>query len=96
MPEHPTGARLDQIPADVLTRLLSNIHQTWTARGDQPAVTMRSSDADTSWEAADPAAVVEGPLAGLAGWATGRQAPADGVNQLRWTPGHPFAAPRWI
>jgi maleylpyruvate isomerase len=92
-----SGARLDQIPAEVLTRLLSNVHQTWTARGDQPAVTLRATDADAHWDAPDPsAAVVSGPLASLVGWATGRQPESDAWPGLSWSAGGPFVAPRWI
>lgn len=89
-----SGARLDQIPHEVLTRLIGDVHRTWTSRGESvPALV--AADSTDSWVDGTPGPVVTGSLADLAGWVTGRLSAAD-LGRLQWDGGAPAAAPRWI
>lgn len=91
-----SGARLDQVPAAVLTRLIDDVLSVWKARGTHPLPHLLASDAAAEWGApSHDAETVEGPLSALAAWATGRL-PADArMTALQWS-GEPAPAPRWI
>lgn len=45
-----SGARLDQVPDEVLSRLLGDVHRTWATRGDQPVPRLVAADTGASWE----------------------------------------------
>ena len=93
------GGRLEDIPAPVLRRLLSDVAGTWDKRGELEGLAL-SVDTDESGDHAaygdaDRAAtLVTGPLAVLLGWATGRSDP--GHAALEWRRGEPVEAPRWL
>jgi maleylpyruvate isomerase len=91
-----SGARLDQVPPAVLTRLISDVHTLWTTRGTHPLPHLVASGAGAEWGAPGRDAVtVQGPLSALVAWATGRM-PADvRETALRWS-GEPGPAPHWI
>lgn len=92
-----SGARLDQIPAEVLSRLIGDVHQMWAARGDGPTSHLQATDADSVWGAVDQAELsLHGTLADLAGWATGRLPASRDDEVLTWASGSPQAAPRWL
>lgn len=92
-----SGARLDQIPAEVLTRLIGDVHRVWSTRGEVEVPTLVANDADLTWgDAGSGAPTVEGPVSALAGWATGRLPKPAWDQDLTWTGGTPTPAPRWI
>lgn len=92
------GGRLRAIPAVFSRRIIPEVLATWSARGEDGYV-LRSTDTQDTFETASPAAsrIVEGRLADLMGWATGRStsgvgmATADGAFLPEVE-----AAPQWI
>lgn len=89
-----SGARLDQIPDEVLSRMIGDVYRTWTSRGE-PVPALVTDDAASSWGADPSGPVVTGRLADLAGWVTGRLARQD-RTRLQWQGARPSAAPRWL
>jgi maleylpyruvate isomerase len=89
------GASFQDVPAEVLERLVTDITATWKTRGEDIGLVLEASDSQTRSVWGDSAAgnsdVVTGTLAGLAEWATGRG--AAGVSS-RLTPLRD--APRWL
>lgn len=93
------GAKASDIPRPILRRLLDDILAAWRRRGEHVAYTLRASDDD--WrqddQAVSPEVAIEGTLAGLVRWATGR-----GDQYVSAVQGHgggrmPIpAAPHWI
>ena len=88
------GGSFDDIPVDVLERMLGDITRTWKARGDDKGLRLEVSGAlacsfgdgdDTDAE------IVSGSLADATAWACGRG--SEGVTSSR--PDNPLA-PRWI
>ncbi|WP_256328852.1 maleylpyruvate isomerase family mycothiol-dependent enzyme [Nocardioides sp. YR527] len=92
------GAQVSDIPTDVLTRLLDDIHGTWRTRDEQALPALRATDESLpkQWAGGESGVVVEGPVAALAAWATGRMAPQRRDIDLAWPGGVPIEAPRWI
>jgi len=86
------GASFDDIPAEVLERVLTDITATWKDRGDGTGLRLAATDGTQVFgdQSAD-AEVVSGSLADLAAWATGRS--TDGVTST--TEGLPVA-PVWL
>lgn len=94
------GARVDQVPAAVLARLVGDVHGAWSKRPDTavPVLTARGADgAEHSWGVPGHGAPeVAGDLAVVAAWATGRLPVVRWSSDLTWVGGRPQAAPRWI
>ena len=93
------GARFDQVPAGVLSRLVGDVHAAWSRRPDlePPALTASGELGVERWGDPDGAgAAVEGPLPAVAAWATGRMRAEAREGELRWKDAPPQPAPRWI
>jgi maleylpyruvate isomerase len=92
------GAQVSDIPTEVLTRLLGDIHGTWRTRNEHGLLSLRATDESLpkQWAGSESGDVVEGPVAALAAWATGRMAPQRRAVDLAWPGGVPIEAPRWI
>jgi maleylpyruvate isomerase len=93
------GGRVEDIPVAVLDRLLSDVVGTWRKRGELSGMALRvvadRSHRGASYGDEDAARiVVDGPLAALTAWATGRAAPHH--PDLTWVAGTPIEAPRWL
>jgi maleylpyruvate isomerase len=88
------GAGFNEIPAQVLTRLLGDVVSAWRARGELHGLLLRPDDNGLEFGAtdADSPEVVSGPLPQLAAWATGR--PSGGLVSSHH--GMPSTPPRWI
>jgi maleylpyruvate isomerase len=94
------GATFADIPAPVLTRLLTDITGAWKTRGTDTGLLIRVTGPQPALElgSAGPDAplVVSGPLAGVTRWATGRGTDSVTATQN----GAPLdtvpAAPKWI
>ena len=88
------GGSFDDIPVDVLERMLGDITRAWKARGDDKGLRLEVSGAQTcsfgDLDAAD-AEIVSGSLADVTAWACGRG--SDGVTSNRRD--NPVA-PHWI
>jgi len=91
-----SGARMDQIPAEVQERLVGDIHRAWAARPDTSTPSLVATDTAARWGPSDAATTVDGPLEALTGWATGRLPTPTATTSLRWSDGRPGPAPRWI
>ncbi len=91
------GARFDQIPADVLRRLITDIHRTWTGREDAAVPHLVCTDDGDEWgEPGSGKPTAEGSMAALAAWATGRMPEATRSLPLSWEGAPGGSAPRWI
>lgn len=91
------GGRLEDIPAPVLSRLLSDVTGMWERRGELEGLALSVSEGSAhqaSYGNMDSATSVAGPLPVLVGWATGRTSP--GHASLEWQRGEPVEAPRWL
>jgi len=98
------GARIDDVPRQVLVRLVGDVLAAWCRRGEDP-VLLCVTDApggeapptglDGDRGGVD-AVVVSGSLAALAAWATGRLPDSQRADRLTWSQGRPYAAPSWI
>lgn len=89
------GAWFQDIPHDVLKRLLGDITQTWMTRGEGQGLLLRAGSTQEAedfgdFEAPNPT-LVTGTLPALAAWASGRS--GNGVTS---TAAEVPAAPRWI
>lgn len=94
-----SGARIQQVPTVVLTRLLSDIHQAWAKRlgPEAPCLTAIDDGNRRQWGRPPKAAThVEGPLSSLAAWAAGRMPPDRHRTDLVWVNGASGPAPRWL
>lgn len=89
-----TGGRIAEVPAHVLARLLGDVVAMWESRGelDGLAVSTDGPDGPLRLGAPEATAVVGGPLADVAAWATGRD---GGAATLQWS-GEVRTAPRWL
>jgi len=92
------GGRVDDIPAPVLRRLLSDVTAMWEKRGELAGLSLevegpRQEDR-ASYGDASAGTAVAGPLAVVVGWATGRETHAHPA--LTWHRGAPVEAPRWL
>ena len=88
------GASFDDIPVDVLERILGDITRAWKARGDDKGLQLEVSGAQACSFGDRDAAVAEivsGSLADVTAWACGRG--SDGVTSSRRDSP---VAPRWI
>lgn len=89
------GAGFQDIPAEVLERLLADITGAWKARGDDKDLVLTVTDAGRPLELGDTASdspeIVSGTLAGIAEWATGR-----GTSHVSSNRGQVRTAPRWL
>jgi maleylpyruvate isomerase len=97
-----SGARIDDVPRDVLARLIGDVLRAWAAR-EEPPVRLELTDGPPGEElvrpdhvAAADAVTVSGPLPALAAWVTGRLPERRREDVLAWQGAEPFAAPRWI
>lgn len=93
------GGRVEDIPAPVLQRLLSDVTATWEKRGDLVGLALGvdsgGAGSPASFGDIDGASTsVVAPLPVLVGWATGR-AQRD-HPALDWRRGEPVEAPRWL
>jgi maleylpyruvate isomerase len=90
-----TGAAFDDVPAEILERLLTNITAGWAARGEDTdlvlAITAPDAERSLGDLDADSPVVVSGSLAGLVRWATGR-----GGSDVSSSAGTPADPPRWL
>jgi maleylpyruvate isomerase len=84
-------AGFENLPEEVLTRLLGDIVGAWTARGDAGYRLTATDSAHESYGSADAAAHLTGSLADLAAWAAGR-----GSNGVLSSTGETPVAPRWL
>lgn len=66
------GYRVEDIPEWVAVWVLDDVLATFVTRTDPIAVQIRATDADVERELGAGGPVVEGPLAALVGWLTGR------------------------
>lgn len=99
-------ATVDQVPVEVLSRLIDDIHGTWRKRDAESLPSLVDVDADADadadtggrprWPGGPHGVVVAGTVAALAAWATGRMAPQRWASDLTWSQGDPTEAPRWI
>lgn len=85
------GAGFENVPEEVLTRLLGDVVGAWTARGDAGYRLIATDSGHESYGSADAAVNVTGTLADLAVWATGR-----GSGGVESSTGEPPTAPRWL
>lgn len=88
------GARFSDVPAEVLTRLLSDIVGNWAAKDKDPGLRIQVCDAPELGELGagagqDAGILVRGDLAAVAQWASGR-------GGARLEVGADVANPRWI
>jgi maleylpyruvate isomerase len=93
------GGRLEDIPAPVLRRLLSDVAGMWEKRGELEGLALsvdgRDSGNQVSYGDTERASTsVVGPLSVLVGWTTGRTGPDH--PSLTWRRGEPVEAPRWL
>lgn len=89
-----SGARFDQIPSPVLTRLIGDVHRVWSARPGVDVPALLATDSAAGWSADGP--LVSGSTEALAAWATGRL-PADRWDEdLDFGGADPGPAPRWV
>lgn len=89
------GAAFDDIPAEVLERLLGDVTGAWKTRGTDKDLVLQITDSLNMTELGDLESakpnVVSGTLAGISRWATGR-----GTTQVSSNYGTIRAAPQWI
>ena len=89
------GAAFDDIPAEVLERLLGDVTGAWKTRGTDKDLVLRITDSLHTTELGDLDSakpdVVSGTLAGISRWATGR-----GIAQVSSNDGPVREAPQWI
>jgi len=88
------GARFSDVPAEVLSRLLSDIVGNWAAKDKDPGLRLQVSDAPELGEfgagaGQEAGILVRGDLAAVAQWASGR-------GGARLEVGADVANPRWI
>jgi maleylpyruvate isomerase len=91
-------ATVDQIPVEVLSRLLDDIHGTWRKRDAEglPSLVDVDDGSQPRWPGGPHGVVVAGTVVALAAWATGRMRPERRTTDLAWPQGGPTEAPRWI
>lgn len=89
-----TGARISEIPEQVLARLLTDVVGMWHKRDQLDGLVVSTSGPDGPLRLGteDARAEVTGPLADVVAWATGRTGQA---LDLKWA-GDPRTAPRWL
>lgn len=89
------GASFDDIPAEVLERLLGDVTRAWKTRGEDKDLVLQITDSKQIEELGDLESakpnVVSGTVAGIAQWATGR-----GTTQVSSKNGPVPLAPHWI
>ncbi|MCW2135239.1 maleylpyruvate isomerase family mycothiol-dependent enzyme [Arthrobacter sp. VKM Ac-2550] len=89
------GATFDQIPADVLERLLKDITGTWKTRGQDKDLLLKIAGAPTFTELGDTTStnpeIITGTLTEITAFACGR--PTHGITSSKTTSP---TAPRWI
>jgi len=95
-----SGARIDDVPREVLQRLVGDVAGAWAKRGEPP-VRLEVADARPGEPvvlAGDDSAdvAITGSLAAVAAWVTGRLPVERREDVLTWTGGPPGPAPRWI
>jgi maleylpyruvate isomerase len=88
------GYRVEDIPEWVAAWIVDDVLATFAVRSEPFAVRIRASDAELDRELGQGGPLVEGPLAGLLGWLSGRTGPeeltlADEGAQLP-------VVPRWM
>ena len=93
------GGRLEDIPASVLRKLLSDVCGMWQKRGELEGLALSVDAGDSRNQASygdlgSASTSVVGPLPVLVGWATGRMSPSHPT--LQWRRGEPVQAPRWL
>jgi len=93
------GGRVEDIPAPVLRRLLSDVVGAWQKRGELDGLALsveseRDEDRASYGDLDRAESFVAGPLPALVAWATGRAAPHHAA--LDWRRGAPVEAPRWL
>lgn len=92
-----SGARMQQVPAAVLARILDDVHRAWMSRPDTVAPCLQAIDLDRQWGSPTPdTTCVAGPLASLVEWSSGRMSAGRRASELTWLQGTPEPAPRWI
>ena len=92
------GGRVEDIPAAVLRRLLSDVVGMWDKRGELDGLAIvvdgpREGD-HASYGEPGAATSVSAPLPVLVAWATGRTEHSH--PSLQWERGAPTEAPRWL
>lgn len=89
------GATFDQLPANVLKRLLQEITGAWQSRGDGKDLLLKASDASSVLEfgdlSSDNPEVISGTLADVTAFATGRSTMGI-TSSKQQSP----TAPRWL
>jgi maleylpyruvate isomerase len=92
------GARVSEVPAPVLSRLLRDVAAMWAKRGqlDELALCVETEDGPLRFgDTTRATTLVSGRLPQAVEWATGRAlVPEDA--QVTWERGAPRAAPRWL
>jgi maleylpyruvate isomerase len=96
------GARIDDVPRPVLSRLVEDVLRAWAPR-EEPPVRLEIADARPEETLVLPchaavanATTVSASLPALAAWVTGRLPVEQREALLTWSDGRPMAAPRWI
>lgn len=90
-----TGARVSDVPPEVLARLLRDVVGMWDKRGELDGLAVRTEDAAGTalvLGEAEPTSTVSGPLPAVVAWATGRDLAPE---TLTWA-GGVRRAPRWL
>ncbi|WP_121867913.1 maleylpyruvate isomerase family mycothiol-dependent enzyme [Glutamicibacter nicotianae] len=85
------GAGFEQIPENVLDRLLADITGMWKTRGQGSGILLRDIDTGTLYGEAEGAQEISGRLPDLAAWASGRPSSGLSANYGTVEP-----APRWL
>ncbi|MCW2131310.1 maleylpyruvate isomerase family mycothiol-dependent enzyme [Arthrobacter sp. VKM Ac-2550] len=89
------GATFDQIPTDVLKRLLQEITGAWKSRDEDKDLLLKASDASTVTELgdldSDNPEIITGTLADIAAFAAGRS-----TNGITSSKQQSPTAPRWL
>jgi maleylpyruvate isomerase len=81
-----TGARMDDLPAEVVDLLLDDVTTALSAKDDCPALQLAPTDRERTWPLGgpEPTGTVSGTAADLAGWLTGRITRPDRPVLPRW------------
>jgi maleylpyruvate isomerase len=81
-----TGARMDDLPAEVVDLLLDDVTTVLSARDDCPALQLAPTDRERTWPLGgpEPTGTVSATAADIAGWLTGRITEPDRPALPRW------------
>ena len=88
-----SGARLEDLPAEVIDALLDDVAATLSARDGCPAIRLEPADRNRHWQlGSGDSAMARSTAAELLGWLTGR----DRHVQITSPDGSLPTVPRWL